>query len=65
MEYLIRSARKEASNVEIKQSGLWRDGRVLVESHKSTSVDAYTLKWDVPVPANGETKLTFTVETGW
>jgi len=65
MEYLIRSARKEASTVEIKQSGLWRDGRVLTESHKSTSVDAYTLKWDVPVPANGETKLTFTVETGW
>ena len=65
MQYLIRNARKEASRVEIKQGGLWRDGRVLAESHPSTSVDAYTLKWDVPVPANGETKLTFTVETGW
>jgi hypothetical protein len=65
MQYLIRSARKEASTVEIRQSGLWRDGRVLAESHPSKSVDAYTLKWDVPVPANGETKLTFTVETGW
>jgi hypothetical protein len=65
MEYLIRNARATNAKVEIKQGGLWRDGRVITESHKSASVDAYTLKWDVPVPANGETKLTFTVETGW
>ena len=65
MLYLIRNARKEAANVEIRQGGLWRDGRVLEQSHPGTSVDAYTLKWNVPVPANGETKLTFTVETGW
>jgi hypothetical protein len=65
MEYLIRNARKEAATVEIRQSGLWRDGKVLNESIKSTRVDAYTLQWSVPVPANGETKLTFGVETGW
>jgi hypothetical protein len=65
MEYLIRSARKDGVSVEIKQAGLGRDGRVINESHKSTAVDAHTLKWSVPVPANGETKLTFTVEAGW
>jgi hypothetical protein len=38
---------------------------VLEESIKSSRPDAYTLQWSVPVPANGETRLTFTVETGW
>jgi hypothetical protein len=65
MEYLIRNAKPEATHVDIRQSGLWRDGKVLDESLKSKHIDAYTLSWDVPVSANGETKLTFTVETGW
>jgi hypothetical protein len=65
MEYLIRNAKSEATSIDIRQTGLWRDGKVLSESIKSTRIDAYTLSWDVPVGANGETKLTFTVETGW
>jgi hypothetical protein len=65
MEYLVRNARSEAATVEIQQSGLWRDGRVLEENLPSTRFDAYTLQWSVPVPASGEKKLTFTVETGW
>ncbi len=65
MSYLARNARGQAANVEIRQSGLWRDGKVVTESLKSRRIDAYTLGWDVPVAANGETTLTFTVETGW
>lgn len=65
MQYLIRNARSEPSTVELVQSGLWRDGKVVSESLKSSRLDAYTLKWDVPVPANGESTLTFEVETGW
>jgi len=65
MKYLIRNARAEAVTVNVKQSGLWRDGKVIEENLKSTSVDAYTLQWPVPVPANSEATLTFTVETGW
>lgn len=65
MTYLVRNARAQAVNVDIRQGGLWRDGRVIEESIKSTRPDAYTLQWTVPVSANGETKLTFTVETGW
>jgi len=65
MSYLVRNARNEPVTVDIRQGGLWRDGKVLSESIKSTRPDAYTLQWAVPVPANGETKLTFTVETGW
>lgn len=65
MKYLIRNARPEAVTVELRQGGLWRDGEVKAESLKSRRIDARTLGWSVPVPANGETVLTFTVETGW
>jgi hypothetical protein len=65
MEYLVRNARGEPVTLDIRQAGLWREGKVLEESIKSTRPDAYTLQWSVPVAANGETKLTFTVETGW
>ena len=50
--------------VDIRQGGLWKNGKVTEESLKSRRLDAYDLAWDVPVPANGETTLTFTVETG-
>jgi hypothetical protein len=65
MEYLVRNARSQPVTLDIRQGGLWREGKVLQESIKSTRPDAYTLQWSVPVAANGETKLTFTVETGW
>ena len=65
MEYVVRNARSQAATLEIRQGGLWREGKVLKESIKSTRPDAYTLQWSVPVAANGETKLTFTVESGW
>ena len=65
MEYLVRNARGQPVTLDIRQGGLWREGKVLQESIKSTRPDAHTLQWSVPVAANGETKLTFTVETGW
>jgi hypothetical protein len=65
MKYLIRNARPEPVTVELRQSGLGRDGEVKAESLKSRRIDARTLGWSVPAPANGETTLTFTVETGW
>lgn len=65
MRYLLRNARSEPVTVELRQAGLWRDGEVKAESLKSRRIDARTLGWSVPVPANGETTLTFTVETGW
>jgi hypothetical protein len=65
MEYVVSNARGEPVTLDIRQAGLWREGKVLEESIKSTRPDAYTLQWSVPVAANGETTLTFTVETGW
>jgi hypothetical protein len=65
MSYLVKNARGEPVTVEVRQGGLWRNGKVLDESLTSRRIDAYTLGWDVPVAANGETTLTFTVDTGW
>jgi hypothetical protein len=65
MSYVVRNAKAQPVTVTVRQGGLWRDGKVLEESLKSRRLDAYNLAWDVPVPANGETTLTFTVETGW
>jgi hypothetical protein len=66
MSYVIRNAKSEAVTVEIRQSGYWgRDTKVVDESLPSRKIDAYTLGWSVPVPANGQTVLTSTVETGW
>lgn len=65
MNYLIRNARSAPVTVEVVQGGLWRNGKVLDETLKSRRIDASTLSWDVPVPANGETTLTFTVENSW
>jgi hypothetical protein len=65
MSYLIRNAKAQPVTVTLRQGGLWRDGKVVDESLKSRRLDAYNLAWDVAVPANGETTLTFTVDTRW
>ena len=65
MKYLLRNAKDQPVTVELRQGGLGRDSTVKTESLKGRRIDANTLGWSVPVPANGETVLTFTVETGW
>jgi len=63
---VIRNAKSEPVTVEVRQSGYWgRNTKVLAESLPSRRIDAYTLGWSVPVPANGQTVLTSQVETGW
>lgn len=64
MSYSVRNAQPKPVNVELRQAGMWRDGKVETEGLPSKRIDASTLSWDVPVPANGETVLTFTVDTG-
>jgi len=66
MSYLIHNARSEPVTVELRQGGLLgRDTNVIKESLTSRKIDAFTLGWSVPVPANGETTVTSEVETGW
>ena len=65
MSYLVRSARGTPSVVTLRQYGLWRENEVLKESIVGRRIDSGSFAWDVPVAANGETTLTFTVATSW
>ncbi|HWE47093.1 MAG TPA: DUF4139 domain-containing protein [Caulobacteraceae bacterium] len=64
MSYLFHNGRAEPVTVEFEQVGLGLGGKVEAESLPSRRLDADTLGWSVPVPANGETTLTFTADTG-
>ncbi len=64
MSYLLRNAKPEPVTVAGWQGGLWRDGKVENENLTSRRIDANTLGWSVSVPANGESTLTFTVDSG-
>ncbi len=65
MRYVFRNARPEPVTVTLRQEDLSRFNRVNKESIKGRRTDADSFAWDVPVPANGETELTFTVEQWW
>jgi hypothetical protein len=65
MSYLFRNARGSPSVVTLRQDGLWRENAILRESLKGRRTDADSFAWDVEVPAQGETTLTFTVSNSW
>ena len=62
MEYLVRNARSENVVVEVDQSATWRDGKIISENIKSSQLDAYRWRWDVPVKSHDETKLSVVIE---
>ncbi|MFB7880666.1 DUF4139 domain-containing protein [Brevundimonas diminuta] len=64
MEYTVRNGRPEPVTVEVRQRGLGRDTELTDQSITGEMRDARTVVWRVPVPANGETKLTATITTG-
>lgn len=61
MSYLVRNARATPVTVTIRQDNLWRFNEVRDESLSGRRTDADSFAWDVPVPANGEAQLTFTI----
>jgi hypothetical protein len=65
MSYLVRNARSQPITVTIRQDSLWRFNEVIAQSLEGRRTDADSFAWDVPVPANGETELTFTVRQSW
>ena len=65
MSYLVRSARSTPITVTIRQDRLWRFNEVREQSIEGRRTDANSFAWDVPVPANGEAELTFTIRQGW
>ncbi len=65
MTYRVRNARTEPVTVTIRQDNLWRFNEMRAESIPGRRTHAYGYAWDVPVPANGETTLSFTVRQSW
>lgn len=64
VEYTLRNARPEPVTIEVRQGGLGRDTEIQRQSHPGVLEDSRTIVWKVQVPANGEVKLTATIETG-
>jgi hypothetical protein len=62
MRYEFRNARPEPVVVGLRQGGVGGNSRVLEESQRSNRIDANNVGWNVRVPANGTTTLTFTVQ---
>jgi hypothetical protein len=65
MAYLVRNARNAPVVLTLRQTGLYRVNEVRAESIKGRRTDGDSFAWEVPVPANGETTLTFTLRQGW
>jgi hypothetical protein len=61
----VRNARSQPVTVTIRQDNLWRFNEVVAESIAGRRTDADSFAWDVPVPANGEAELTFTLRQSW
>jgi hypothetical protein len=63
MRYRLTSARPEPVTVDLLQSGLWGDTRIVDESQPSRRRSADEALWQVAVPANGEASVTATFDT--
>ncbi|WP_066724599.1 DUF4139 domain-containing protein [Sphingomonas pituitosa] len=58
MRYDFTNARADAVTVDLAQTGLWGDVRVLEQSLAGERISADRMEWKVPVPANGKASVT-------
>ncbi len=63
MRYTLTNAGPKPVTVDLFQSGLVGDTRVVAESMKSERPNADQVRWRVPVPANGEASVTATFDS--
>ncbi|WP_231638955.1 DUF4139 domain-containing protein [Sphingomonas profundi] len=66
MRYVLTNAKARPVTVDLVQAGVpwwWTDTKLTAESLNSVPHDADTVRWQVPVPANGEAIVTATFET--
>ena len=59
----VTKERPRSVTVDLIQSGLWGDTRIVAESQKSSRRSADEALWRVSVPANGEAAVTATFDT--
>jgi hypothetical protein len=58
MRYDFTNARADAVTVDLAQTGLWGDVRILDQGLAGERVSADRMEWKVPVPANGKASVT-------
>ncbi|MEA3051692.1 MAG: hypothetical protein QOG72_595 [Sphingomonadales bacterium] len=63
MRYTLTNARPQPVTVDLVQSGLWGDVRIVEQSQPGERPSADDALWHVAVPANGETVVTVTFDT--
>ncbi|WP_374280760.1 DUF4139 domain-containing protein [Novosphingobium sp.] len=63
MRYTLSNALPKPVTVRVVQRGLWGDTKVSAESRKSERLDADSVAWNVPVPANGKVDLNATFDS--
>ena len=63
MRYTLTNARSQPVTVDLVQSGLWGDVRIVSESQQSSRRSAEETMWRVTVPANGESTVTAVFDT--
>ncbi len=63
MSYEFTNARKETVTVDLGQSGLWGDVRIVEQSQEGKRISADRIEWNVPVPGNGKATLTATFDS--
>ena len=59
-EISLRNHKKEAITVEVNEP-MPGDWEVLRESHPHEKIQAFTAQWKIPVPKEGETKLSYRI----
>ncbi|HEU4619656.1 MAG TPA: DUF4139 domain-containing protein [Gammaproteobacteria bacterium] len=64
MSYALHNARTSPVTVTIRQQGLPRFNEVREQSIEGRRTSATSFAWDVPVPANGDAELAFTIRQG-
>ena len=63
MRYALTNAGPKPITVDLIQSGLWGDVRIIDESMKSQRLSADETRWQVPVAANGEATVAATFDS--
>ncbi|HUT61247.1 MAG TPA: DUF4139 domain-containing protein, partial [Phycisphaerae bacterium] len=66
IEIKVRNHKKEDITVRVKQPmHRTKEWQITAKSHEYEKLDAFTIAFDVPVKADGETVVTYTVEYRW
>lgn len=65
-EISLRNHKEESATITVREHLYrWTNWKVTESSQKFTKIDAQTIEFEVPVPKNGESTVTYTVKYTW